>query len=182
MTRKRTLDPKQQKTEKVHYMTPTGYRALSDEQDHLIHTERPKICEIVSWAAGNGDRSENGDYIYNKKRLRQIDGRLRYLKKRLENSKIVDPKDQQKLDRVFFGATVTYVREDEAGNEIEITVKLVGEDEANYDPADPAKNKINWQSPVGKALLKAEEGDMRKVKVDGEVEEIEILEITYPLS
>ena len=107
----------------VFYMTPCGYKSLSDEQDFLIHKERPKICEIVSWAAGNGDRSENGDYIYNKKRLHQIDSRLRYLKKRLENAKIVDPKEQQNLERVFFGATVTYVREDDS----EITVQLVGE-------------------------------------------------------
>lgn len=177
MTRKRTLDPKQPKVETVHYMTPAGYKALADEQDFLIHKERPKICEIVSWAAGNGDRSENGDYIYNKKRLRQIDGRLRYLKKKLEDAEIVDPKNQQNLDRVYFGATVTYAREDDS----EVTVHLVGIDEANYDPADPAKNKINWQSPVGKALLKAEEGDMRKVRTAEGIEEIEILEISYPL-
>ena len=154
----------------IHYMTPEGYQTLADEQDFLIHTERPKICEIVSWAAGNGDRSENGDYIYNKKRLREIDRRLRYLKKRLENCKIVDPKDQQNLTRVYFGATVTYAREDNS----EVTVKLVGVDEA-----DMAANKINWQSPVGKALLKAEEGDIRKVRVDGKIEEIEVLEISY---
>ena len=153
-------------------MTPQGYKALADEQDFLIHKERPKICEIVSWAAGNGDRSENGDYIYNKKRLREIDRRLRYLKKKLENCKIVDPKDQQNCDRIFFGATVTYAREDNS----EITVKLVGVDEA-----DMGQGKINWQSPVGKALLKAEEGDTRKVKVDGKIEEIEILEISYLL-
>ncbi|MBX2835170.1 MAG: transcription elongation factor GreB [Micavibrio sp.] len=153
-------------------MTPEGYHALADEQDHLIHKERPKICEIVSWAAGNGDRSENGDYIYNKKRLRQIDGRLRYLKKRLENAKIVDPASQQGLNRVFFGATVTYAREDDS----EITVKLVGEDEANF-----SEGKINWQSPVGRALLKAEVGDIRKVRVDGEIEEIEVLKIEYIL-
>ena len=156
----------------MEYMTPQGYKALADEQDFLIHKERPKICEIVSWAAGNGDRSENGDYIYNKKRLREIDRRLRYLKKKLENCKIVDPKDQQNCDRIFFGATVTYAREDNS----EITVKLVGVDEA-----DMGQGKINWQSPVGKALLKAEEGDTRKVKVDGKIEEIEILEISYLL-
>ncbi len=154
----------------IHYMTPAGYKTLADEQDHLIHTERPKICEIVSWAAGNGDRSENGDYIYNKKRLRQIDSRLRYLKKKLDNCKIVDPKDQQGLDRVFFGATVTYATQQGR----EITVKLVGIDEA-----DMSAGKINWLSPVGKALMKAEVGDVRKVRVDGDVIEIEVLEIRY---
>lgn len=155
----------------LHLMTPEGYKALADEQDHLIHKERPKICEIVSWAAGNGDRSENGDYIYNKKRLRQIDSRLRYLKKKLDHCKIVDPKDQQGLERVFFGATVTYARLD---TDEEITIKLVGIDEA-----DASAGKINWLSPVGKALLKAEIGDIRKVKVDGDTIEIEVIEINY---
>lgn len=151
-------------------MTPTGYKTLADEQDHLIHVERPKICEIVSWAAGNGDRSENGDYIYNKQKLRKIDSRLRYLKKRLENAKVVDPRDQQGVRKVFFGATVTYVREDDT----EVRVQLVGVDEADF-----SKGKINWESPVGKALLKAEVGDTRKVRIDGRVEEIEVLEIKY---
>ena len=160
----------------IHYMTPQGHKVLSDEQDHLIHKERPKICEIVSWAAGNGDRSENGDYIYNKKRLREIDRRLRYLKKKLENCEIVDPKDQQKLDRVYFGATVTYARE----NDSEITVKLVGVDEANFD-AKTGQGKINWQSPVGKALLKAGVGDTVKVRTDEGVEHIEVIEISYLL-
>ena len=153
-------------------MTPNGHQALVKEQDFLVHEERPKICEIVSWAAGNGDRSENGDYIYNKKRLREIDRRLRYLKKRLDNCKIVDPKDQQNLDRVFFGATVTYAREDDS----EVTVHLVGVDEADFD-----QGKINWLSPVGKALMKAEEGDVVKVRTDQGVEDIEVVEITYPL-
>tara|TARA_B100000282_G_scaffold203470_1_gene149177 strand:- start:246 stop:740 length:495 start_codon:yes stop_codon:yes gene_type:complete len=158
----------------IYYMTPSGYKALADEQDHLIHKERPKFCEIVSWAAGNGDRSENGDYIYNKKRLCQIDGRLRYLKKRLENAEIVDPKNQQGLKRVFFGAQVTYVREDANGNDVEVSVQLVGEDEADF-----SQGKINWQSPVGKALLKAEVGDIRRVRVDGEISEIAVLEVKY---
>ena len=157
-------------TDPIYYMTPVGYKALAEEQDFLVHKERPKICEIVGWAAGNGDRSENGDYIYNKKRLRQIDSRLRYLKKRLENAKIVDPSEQQGLERVFFGATVTYVREDDR----EITVQLVGEDEADFE-----KGKINWQSPVGKALLRAEVGDVRSVRVDGQLQEIEVLSISY---
>ena len=162
----------------VFYMTPAGYKVLADEQDYLIHVERPKICEIVSWAAGNGDRSENGDYIYNKQKLRKIDGRLRYLKKRLDNCKVVDPAEQQGLERVFFGATVTYVREDAGGDEVEVTVKLVGVDEADFD-SESGSGKINWQSPVGKALLKAEVGDIRKVKIDGRVQKIEVLEIRY---
>lgn len=177
MTRKRTLSPAQPTEESIHYMTPNGYKTLADEQDHLIHNERPKICEIVSWAAGNGDRSENGDYIYNKKRLREIDSRLRYLKKKLENCKIVDPKDQQNLDRVFFGAQVTYAKEDAKGEEIEITVHLVGIDEANVD-----NGKINWRSPVGKALMKAQEGDVVKVRNSNGLEQIEVIEITYPLN
>jgi len=172
MSRKRTLDAKQPITESIHYMTPNGYKALSDEQDFLIHKERPKITEIVSWAAGNGDRSENGDYIYNKKRLREIDGRLRYLKKKLENCKIVDPKDQQGLDKIYFGATVTYAKEDDT----EITVHLVGIDEA-----DLSNGKINHLSPVGKALKKAEEGDIVKVKTEDGLEEIEVIEIKYEI-
>lgn len=172
MTRKRSLDAKQPIQETTHYMTPTGYKALSDEQDYLIHDERPKITEIVSWAAGNGDRSENGDYIYNKKRLREIDSRLRYLKKKLENCKIVDPKDQQGLDKVYFGATVTYARVDDS----EVTVHLVGVDEADLE-----NGKINWLSPVGKALLKKEEGDTAIVRTEDGKEEIEIIEIKYVL-
>ena len=167
MTSKKTQTP-----QFTHYMTPKGYDTLEKELHWLLHDERPKITEIVSWAAGNGDRSENGDYIYNKKRLREIDRRVRYLTKKLENTKIVDPKDQQKLDRVYFGATVTYAREDDS----EVTVHLVDVDEANFE-----KGKINWQSPVGKALMKAEEGDVVKVRTEGNVEEIEVVEIEYKL-
>ncbi len=158
----------------TNYMTPEGHKTLSDELYWLLHDERPRIVEIVSWAAGNGDRSENGDYIYNKKRLREIDRRVRYLTKKLDDSRIVDPKDQQNLDRVFFGATVTYVKEDDT----EITVKLVGVDEADFD-----KGKINWLSPVGKALMKKQEGDLAKLKIDNnKTEEIEIIRIKYPLN
>ncbi len=156
----------------LHPMTPAGHKMLSDELYWLLHDERPKITEIVSWAAGNGDRSENGDYIYNKKRLREIDRRVRYLTKKLENTRIVDPKDQQTLERVFFGARVTYAKEDDS----EVTVHLVDVDEADFD-----QGKINWLSPVGKALLKAEVGDLVKVRVDGAIQEIEVVEITYPL-
>src|SRR5579859_8109854 len=109
------------------YMTPAGFKRLKDERDYLARTERPKIVEVVSWAAGNGDRSENGDYLYGKKRLREIDRRLRFLTKRLEAAEVVDPTRQQGLDRIFFGATVTY--ENERGEEKTITI--VGEDEAD---------------------------------------------------
>lgn len=156
----------------VHYMTPNGHTVLEKELYSLLHEERPKIVEIVSWAAGNGDRSENGDYIYNKKRLREIDRRVRYLTKKLDNTEVVDPKKQQNLDRVFFGARVIYAKEDDE----EISVMLVGIDEADFD-----KGKINWLSPVGRALLKAQEGDVVKVRTNGKVENIEILEISYPL-
>jgi transcription elongation factor GreB len=160
----------------THYMTPHGHAVLEKELHWLLHEERPKICEIVSWAAGNGDRSENGDYLYNKKRLREIDRRVRYLTKKLENTKIVDPKDQQNIKRVFFGARVTYARMDNT----EITVHLVGVDEADFDPKT-GQGKINWLSPVGKALMKAEVGDTVKVHTDAGTEEIEVLKIEYPL-
>lgn len=155
----------------VHYMTPQGHEVLERELYWLLHEERPKICEIVSWAAGNGDRSENGDYLYNKKRLREIDRRVRYLTKKLENTKVVDPRDQQGLSRVYFGARVTYAREDDS----EVTVMLVGVDEADF-----SKGKINWESPVGRALMKAQVGDLVKVRTDVGIEEIEVVEISYP--
>lgn len=151
-------------------MTPYGHAVLTAELENLTRFERPKIVEIVSWAAGNGDRSENGDYLYNKKRLREIDRRLRYLTKRLSDAEIVDPVRQQGLDRVFFGATVTYAREDDT----ELTVKLVGVDEA-----DMARGKINWQSPVGQALLKSSIGDEVKVRTEASIERIEVLKISY---
>ncbi len=156
--------------DEIHYMTPYGHAVLSKELHDLMHNERPKIVEIVSWAAGNGDRSENGDYIYNKKRLREIDRRVRYLSKKLEHSKIVDPRQQQGVERVFFGATVNYERED--GREVQ--VKLVGIDEADF-----RLGKINWLSPVGKALLKAQEGDVVKVRMDTGTEHIEVISVEY---
>lgn len=152
-------------------MTPAGHKALVDEQDFLVFKERPKIVEIVSWAAGNGDRSENGDYIYNKKKLREIDRRLRYLKKQLENAEIVDPRAQKHLEQVFFGATVSYAREDDT----EVTVTLVGVDEADF--ADGGK--INWLSPVGRALMKGRVGDEVKVRLGEREEYLEILSIEY---
>lgn len=151
-------------------MTPHGFHMLSAELERLTRVERPKIVEIVSWAAGNGDRSENGDYLYNKKKLREIDRRLRYLTKKLDGVEVVDPARQQGVKKVFFGATVTYARADDT----EMTVKLVGVDEA-----DMAEGKINWLSPVGKALMKHGVGDTVKVHTDLGVEEIEILKVEY---
>lgn len=151
-------------------MTPDGHAALESEVTFLIHKERPKIVEIVSWAAGNGDRSENGDYLYNKKRLREIDRRLRYLAKRLEGAEIVNPQFQQGLEQVFFGATVTYKRE----NGQRVTVKLVGVDEA-----DMAQGKINWLSPVARALLKARIGDRVELRTEAGKEALEIIDIDY---
>lgn len=152
------------------YMTPQGFKTLQDEMQHLLREERPKMVEIVSWAAGNGDRSENGDYLYGKKRLREIDRRLRYLTKRVESAEVVDPKKQQGLEKVFFGAIVTYAKEDDS----EHTVHIVGVDEA-----DAAKGKISWLSPVAKALMKHQAGDTVEVRAAA-VETIEIVDIKYP--
>ena len=153
-------------------MTPEGYAALAKELDWLLRDERPRITEIVSWAAGNGDRSENGDYLYNKKRLREIDRRIRYLTKRTESAEVVDPARQQGLEQVFFGATVTYVGADDK----EVTVKLVGVDEADMD-----QGKINWLSPVARALMKAKVGDEVDVRTAAGVSTIEIVDIEYIL-
>lgn len=152
------------------YMTPSGFATLQAELKQLMREERPKVVEVVAWAAGNGDRSENGDYIYGKKRLREIDRRIRYLTKRLESAEVVDPERQQGLEQVFFGATVTYVREDGA----EQTVKLVGVDEANIEAG-----KISWVSPVAKALMKAREGDVVTLHSPAGKEQLEIVEILY---
>ncbi|HEU5048457.1 MAG TPA: transcription elongation factor GreB [Rickettsiales bacterium] len=153
-----------------HYMTPTGFKTLQDELKKLLREERPKVVEVVAWAAGNGDRSENGDYIYGKKRLREIDRRIRYLTKRLDNAEVVDPARQQGIERVFFGATVTYAREDDT----EHTVTLVGVDEA-----DMAQGKISWQTPVAKALMKSQAGDTVELRTPAGVESIDVLEVRY---
>ncbi|MBK9130946.1 MAG: transcription elongation factor GreB [Gammaproteobacteria bacterium] len=152
------------------YMTPGGYAALQEELRWLLREERPRIVAIVSWAAGNGDRSENGDYTYNKKRLREIDRRARYLTKRLESAEVVDPKLQRGLEQVFFGATVTYARDDGS----EHTVTLVGIDEADLE-----QGKINWQSPVAKALLKARAGDTVRLHTPSGAETLEIVAVSY---
>lgn len=152
------------------YMTPAGYQAMQAELRWLRTEERPKIVELVSWAASLGDRSENADYHYNKKRLREIDRRLRYLTKRLENTEVVDPRRQQHLEQVFFGATVTYAREDGC----ELTVTLVGVDEANIE-----QGRINWTSPVARALMKKSVGEMVELRSPQGVERLEILAIAY---
>jgi transcription elongation factor GreB len=152
------------------YMTPAGFRRLDEELKHLSRTERPKIVEVVSWAAGNGDRSENGDYIYGKKRLREIDRRIRFLRKRLEAAKVVDPAQQTNRDKVFFGATVTYA----TAQGDELTVRIVGIDEADLE-----QGQISWISPIARALLRAGIGDSVKVRTPAGLEEIEVVGIRY---
>jgi transcription elongation factor GreB len=152
------------------YMTPDGHRRMQEELRHLLREERPKVVEVVAWAAGNGDRSENGDYIYGKQRLREIDRRVRFLSKRLESAEIVDPARQTRHDQVFFGATVTYADKDGG----ERTVTIVGIDEADLD-----KGCVSWISPIARALLKAHEGDIVPLRTPAGVEQIEIVEIRY---
>jgi transcription elongation factor GreB len=151
-------------------MTPAGHRRMQEELRQLLREERPKTVEIVAWAAGNGDRSENGDYIYGKKRLREIDRRIRFLTKRLEAAEIVDPARQTRRDQVFFGATVTYA--DPRGGEK--TVTIVGIDEADLE-----RGQVSWISPVARALLKAHEGDVVNLRTPTGIEAIEVLEIRY---
>lgn len=152
------------------YMTPAGHRQMQDELRRLTREERPKTVDIVAWAAGNGDRSENGDYLYGKKRLREIDRRIRFLVKRLESAEIVDPQRQSRRDQVFFGASVTYA--DASG--VERTVTIVGIDEADLD-----RGQVSWISPVARALMKAREGDVVELRTPTGVEPIEVLEIRY---
>ena len=152
------------------YMTVRGHAALRAEFEHLVKVERPAMVQVVSWAAGNGDRSENGDYIYGKKRLREIDRRIRFLTKRLESAVIVDPADQRNCDQVFFAATVTVC---DAGGE-EATYQIVGIDEANAQ-----QGRISWISPLARALLKAREGDTVRFDSPGGLREIDIIEVRY---
>ena len=154
----------------VNYMTPAGFRALEEELRRLRRVERPQVVEVVAWAAGNGDRSENGDYIYGKKRLREIDRRIRFLGKRLESARVVEPAEQKTRDRVFFGARVTYAAADGA----ETTVTIVGVDEA-----DLAQGRISWLSPVARALLRARVGDGVSVRTPAGSETLEVLAIAY---
>jgi transcription elongation factor GreB len=152
------------------YMTPLGWRKMRDELTWLVKTERPNVTSVVSWAAKLGDRSENADYQYGKKRLREIDRRIRYLTKRLEAAEIVDPSAREDTDQVFFGATVTYATS-EGGEQ---TVRIVGIDEM-----DPARHYVSWISPVARALIKAREGDTVNLKTPAGEQQIEIIEVTY---
>jgi len=152
------------------YMTRRGYDLLKAEHHNLLYVERPKVVEVVSWAAGNGDRSENGDYIYGKKRLREIDYRVRYLTKRIESAEVVDWEKQRHLKQVFFGATVTFVN----STDEERTVTIVGVDEADME-----QDRISWISPVARALMKAKVGDEVTVRTPNGPEMLEVVAIRY---
>jgi transcription elongation factor GreB len=155
------------------YMTPGGFARLKAELATLVEQERPSVVAIVSWAAGNGDRSENGDYIYGKKRLREIDRRIHFLIRRLDNAEVVDPltrRDADNDDRIFFGATVT-VRGREGA---ERTISIVGVDEI-----DTGRGYVSWVSPIARALIKAREGDVVTLKTPGGAEDLEILAVRY---
>ena len=154
------------------YITPEGMRRLQDELATLRSVERPKVVEIVSWAAGNGDRSENGDYIYGKQRLREIDRRTRFLLKRMEIAEVVDPTRQTNRGQVFFGARVTYC--DAADGSGERTIRIVGVDEARIE-----LNEVSWVSPIARALMKAREGDVVEMKTPHGVARLEIVKIVY---
>ncbi len=153
------------------YITPRGFKRLQDEMKQLLGVERPKVVEIVHWAAGNGDRSENGDYIYGKRRLREIDRRIRFLTKRIESAEVVDPARQKNHDQVFFGATVTYRNLE---TETEHSVTIVGVDEV-----DAARGQVSWVSPIAKALLKARKSDTAQVRTPQGPELIEVVGIRY---
>ena len=153
------------------YMSPAGYARLRAELMALIDDERPKVVETVSWAAKNGDRSENGDYLYGKKRLREIDRRMRFLTKRLEQAQVVDASVHHGKDQVFFGATVTYA--DEAGEDITVTI-------LGIDEVDPLQHEVSWISPVAKALLGARVGDEVRLHMPGGSQWLEVLAVQYP--
>jgi transcription elongation factor GreB len=157
--------------EKPNYITPGGYRRLREEYDALFGVERPKLVETIAWAAGNGDRSENGDYIYGRKRLREIDRRLGWLSKRMAAASVLDPARQPDRNRVFFGATVTLIDEDDR----ERVVTLVGEDEA-----DAGAGLVSWNSPLARAIRGAAVGDLRRVTLPAGEKEFEVAAIRYP--
>jgi transcription elongation factor GreB len=152
------------------YMTPVGWQRLRDELKFLMNAERPEITSIVSWAAKNGDRSENGDYLYGKKRLREIDKRIRYITKRLENAEVVDPATREETDQVFFGATITYA----GGKGEKHTIAIVGIDET-----DLHRNYVSWISPIARALIKARDGDTVTLRSPAGEEVLEILDVKY---
>ena len=153
------------------YITPGGYARIKDELDHLLRVERPHIVEVVHWAASNGDRSENGDYLYGKKRLREIDRRIRFLTKRLEIAEVVDPSLHAGSDQVFFGATVRYV--DDLGEERCITIMGI-------DEADSSQGQVSWVAPVARALLKARVGDEVALPTPSGVRKMEVVDVRYP--
>ena len=153
------------------YLTPAGYRRLRAELMTLLDDERPRIVEVVSWAAKNGDRSENGDYLYGKKRLREIDRRIRFLTKRLDIAEVADPSAHHGSDQIFFGATVTYANA--RGEERTVTIKGI-------DEADSLHGEVSWISPIARALLKAREGDEVQLVTPAGAERIEVIEVRYP--
>jgi transcription elongation factor GreB len=152
------------------YMTPAGHQRLKDEALQLLDKERPELTKVIAWAASNGDRSENADYIYGKRRLRQIDSRIRFLTKRLDNAEVIDPATREPTDQVFFGATVTLC--DESGKER--TYSIVGIDEA-----DVARGRISWISPLARQLMRTREGDRVVIKTPGGEETLDILSVEY---
>jgi transcription elongation factor GreB len=153
------------------YVTPQGFARMQEELRQLARVERPKVVETVSWAAGNGDRSENGDYIYGKQRLREIDRRIRFLTKRLEIAQVVDPRSQKNRQQIFFGASVCYAN----SKGVENTITIVGIDET-----DSSAGRVSWVSPIARALLKAREGDTVELATPNGPEPIEVISITYP--
>ena len=152
------------------YVTPAGYARLKQELLQLLDIERPELVKVVAWAASNGDRSENGDYLYGKKRLREIDRRIHYLGRRLDQSVVVDPAVRGETDQIFFGATVDYI---DAGG-TERTVTIVGVDET-----DPARGHVSWISPIAKAMLKRRVGDVVSLATPGGPEDIDIVDVRY---
>lgn len=173
MTRNARLPKKEPAATIKNYITPAGFERLRDELHFLLHRERPAVTQVVSWAAANGDRSENADYQYNKRRLRQIDGRIRHLQKRIDAAQIVDPeapRSGQAALRVFFGATVRFATE--AG--VERLVRIVGVDEIDLE-----RNHISWMSPLARTLMKAATGDTVTLRAPGGTERLRIVDVTY---
>jgi transcription elongation factor GreB len=158
-------------SDRPNYITPAGYRRLREEYEALFGGERPKLLETIAWAAANGDRSENADYQYGRRRLREIDRRINFLARRMKEAKVTDPASQPDKSRVWFGATVTLIDEED----VERVITLVGEDEA-----DAGEGKVSWQSPIARAVRGAAVGDLRRVRLPSGEREYEIIAIRYP--